>query len=308
MPSNRQTCTGFMYCSEAAQIHTRPFGGTSRTQPFLRTYQLLLVVNGTRQLLGSSSKHLRLLDLNLPVSIVYDCEHGDGLTMLIDMFRNNIQKAGALKAQARQLVNADLAKVTHDENAVMPWKNYEVEIQLKKGLRLAGWDESALGPIRNPSLLSSSLPPLEALLRGLKSGDCRFEAIPWAEWRKMREEAKEKEVRSRKRRSDMGKKRGPRKQPVRTSQKTRDDDLEDDDEDDDEDDGGDEDDEDEDEDQEDQEDDEDDGDDGDEDQEVEGAGSKGGNDEMLGHEEEDPHGIADATSSSQGKSQFQLLM
>ena len=136
------------------------------------------------------------------------------------MFRNNLQKAAALKTQVRQLVNADLAKVTHDENATMPWKNYNDEIELKKGLRLVGWDENALGPIRNPSLLSSSLPPLNALLRDLKSGECRFEAIPRAEWRKIRQEAKEKDVRKRKRRSDMGRKRGPRKLSVHKSKRT----------------------------------------------------------------------------------------
>jgi hypothetical protein len=89
----------------------------------------------------------------------------------------------------------------------MQYTRYEEEIVQRYGIELQGWTYER---IMNPSLLTSSLPPLMALRDALVAGTCKFVKLTAAE-RKEREVAYrakirlgELEVRKRKRRSDAG--------------------------------------------------------------------------------------------------------
>jgi hypothetical protein len=89
----------------------------------------------------------------------------------------------------------------------MQYTRYEEDIVQRYRIELQGW---TYGRIMNPSLLSSSLPPLVALRDVLVEGTCKFVKLTAAE-RKESEVAYmakiksgEAEVRKRKRRSDTG--------------------------------------------------------------------------------------------------------
>ena len=91
--------------------------------------------------------------------------------------------------------------------AVMNYARYEEEIVQRYGIELRGWTYEK---IMNPSLFTSSLPPLMTLRDALVEGTCKFVKLTAAE-RKERETAYmekvksgEVEVRKRKRRSDAG--------------------------------------------------------------------------------------------------------
>jgi hypothetical protein len=97
--------------------------------------------------------------------------------------------------------------ITGNPKAVMQYTRYEEEIVQRYGIELQGWTYER---IMNPSLLSSSLPPLMALRDALVAGTCKFVKLTAAE-RKEREVAYmakirsgEVEVRKRKQRSDAG--------------------------------------------------------------------------------------------------------
>ncbi|KAL1738485.1 hypothetical protein HDZ31DRAFT_13383, partial [Schizophyllum fasciatum] len=90
----------------------------------------------------------------------------------------------------------------------MQYKNYERKIELDHGVTLEGWPSTI--DFKNPSEMSTSLPPLEQLLRGLKDGSIAWRKIGHAVLmeRKRRWEdrvaAGEAEEPTRKRRKDAG--------------------------------------------------------------------------------------------------------
>ena len=101
--------------------------------------------------------------------------------------------------------------ITGNTKAVMHYTRYEEEIVHRYGIELQGWTYEK---ILNPSLLTSSLPPLMALRDALVAGTCKFVKLTAAK-RKEREAAYmekiksgEIEVRKRKRRSDAGTSKG----------------------------------------------------------------------------------------------------
>lgn len=106
-----------------------------------------------------------------------------------------------------------LVEITGQPNVVMQYVNYERDIVLRFGIELIGWTHPTW---INPSELSTSLPPLQALLDAIKSGTCKFVRLTHGD-RKVREAEYYKKVEAgeidigRKKRKDAGKKRGPRK-------------------------------------------------------------------------------------------------
>jgi hypothetical protein len=112
-----------------------------------------------------------------------------------------------------------LVEITGNSKAVMQYERYDEEIVQRYGIELQGWTYEK---IINPSLVSSSLPPLRALMDALMEGKCKFVKLSASE-KKQREAAYmakiasgEVELRKRKRRSDAG---------VRKSKRARKDDA-----------------------------------------------------------------------------------
>jgi len=97
--------------------------------------------------------------------------------------------------------------ITGNMKAVMQYTQYEEEIVHRYGIELQGWTYEK---IMNPSLLTSSLPPLMALRDALVAGTCKFVKLTAAERKERKAAHMEKiksgeiEVRKRKRRSDAG--------------------------------------------------------------------------------------------------------
>ena len=96
----------------------------------------------------------------------------------------------------------------------MHYTRYDEEIVQRYGIELQGWTYEKL---MNPSTLSSSLPPLKVLHDALVKGTCKFVKLSQAE-REAHEAAYmakiasgEVELRKRKRRSDAGSKRKPKR-------------------------------------------------------------------------------------------------
>jgi hypothetical protein len=100
-----------------------------------------------------------------------------------------------------------LVEITGNSRAIMQYARYEEDIVQRYGIELQGWTYET---IINPSLVSSSLPPLRALMDALTAGTCKFVKLSASE-KKEREAAYmakiasgDVEVRKRKRRSDAG--------------------------------------------------------------------------------------------------------
>ena len=100
-----------------------------------------------------------------------------------------------------------LVEITGNPKAIMHYTQYEEEIIQRYGIKLQGWTYEK---IMNPSLLSSSLPPLKTLRDALTAGTCKFVKLTASE-RKEHEAAYmakiasgEVEVRKQKQRSDAG--------------------------------------------------------------------------------------------------------
>ncbi|PPQ90583.1 hypothetical protein CVT25_015107, partial [Psilocybe cyanescens] len=117
------------------------------------------------------------------------------------------QKADFLKSQICYKFESNLAEVTGNPNAVMCYTNFEEEIVLRYGVDLIGYTYKKL--VR-PYELSSSLPPLQALLDALENGTCKFVKLSSQE-RKERQStysakltSGEIESHKRKHRSDVG--------------------------------------------------------------------------------------------------------
>ncbi|KAL1724899.1 hypothetical protein EV714DRAFT_278081 [Schizophyllum commune] len=90
-------------------------------------------------------------------------------------FRNNKDKAVFLKGEIAAAISEGLTKVTGLPKISMQYKNYERKIELDHGVTLEGWPESI--EFKNPSEMSTSIPALEQLLRGLKSGTISWRKI-----------------------------------------------------------------------------------------------------------------------------------
>jgi hypothetical protein len=100
-----------------------------------------------------------------------------------------------------------VVEITGNPRAVMNYAHYEEEIVQRYGIEIQGWTYEK---ILNPSLLSSSLPPLMVLRDALVAGTCKFVKLTAEERKKCQAAYLEKvksgeiEVRKRKRRSDAG--------------------------------------------------------------------------------------------------------
>lgn len=112
-----------------------------------------------------------------------------------------------LQTSLRDDILCILVGITGNPKAIMHYTRYEEEIIQRYGIELQGWTYEK---IINPSLLSSSIPPLKTLLDALMAGTCKFVKLSASE-RKEREAAYmakiasgEVEVRKRKQRSDAG--------------------------------------------------------------------------------------------------------
>jgi len=110
-------------------------------------------------------------------------------------------------------------EITGNPQAVMHWTHFEEDVVLRYGIDLVGY--TPYEKLQNPSELSTSIPPLKALLTALETGVCKFIKLS-AEEHKRREEdhtakliSGEVQPRKRKQRSDAGGKRS--KKRVRTA-------------------------------------------------------------------------------------------
>jgi hypothetical protein len=104
--------------------------------------------------------------------------------------------------------------ITGNPKALMRYLNYEEEIVIRYGIKLEGWTYEK---IKNPSELSSSLPPLRALSDAIDNGTCRFIKLTATEKKKFEQEFNAKvqsgevTLRKRKLRKDAGKKKAKRR-------------------------------------------------------------------------------------------------
>jgi len=104
--------------------------------------------------------------------------------------------------------------ITGNPKAVMRYINYEEEIVIRYGIKLEGWTYENF---KNPSELSSSLPPLRALSEAIRNGTCKFVKLTAAEKKKFEQEFNAKVqtgqviLRKRKIRKDAGKKKAKRR-------------------------------------------------------------------------------------------------
>ena len=105
--------------------------------------------------------------------------------------------------------------ITGNAKAVMHYVNYDQEIVIRYGIKLEGWTYESF---KNPSELSSSLPPLQALFEAIESGKCKFVKLTATERKKFEQDFNAKvqsgevTLRKRKIRKDAGKKKAKRHQ------------------------------------------------------------------------------------------------
>ncbi|KAH9934120.1 uncharacterized protein B0H18DRAFT_1114864 [Fomitopsis serialis] len=125
----------------------------------------------------------------------------------MSFYRTAREKAEHLKKLIRQKILEGLATITGESNIQMNYINYEQEIIFRRGVILRGW---LLSEFKNPSELSTSIPPLKAQWQALQSGACRWEKTTPEEREKLKASFAEKlaggQVKKRKERSDKGKK------------------------------------------------------------------------------------------------------
>lgn len=97
---------------------------------------------------------------------------------------------------------------------MMRYVNYEEEIVIRYRIKLEGWTYENF---KNPSKLSSSLPPLRALSDAIDNGTCKFIKLTAAEKKKFEQDFTAKvqtgevTLRKRKIRKDAGKKKAKRR-------------------------------------------------------------------------------------------------
>jgi len=105
------------------------------------------------------------------------------------------------------LLLVHVVEITQNPKAIISYTDFEEKIVLRYGVDIVGY---TYDNFVNPSELSSSLPPLKALLDALNDNTCKFIKLTSSE-RKEREttfyskvQSGEVEVRKRKRRADYG--------------------------------------------------------------------------------------------------------
>ncbi|KAH9918801.1 uncharacterized protein B0H18DRAFT_1122877 [Fomitopsis serialis] len=125
----------------------------------------------------------------------------------MSFYRTAREKAEHLKKLIRQKILEGLATITGELNIQMNYINYEQEIVFRRGVILRGW---LLSEFKNPSELSTSIPPLKAQWQALQSGACHWEKTTPEEREKLKASFAEKlaggQVKKRKEHSDKGKK------------------------------------------------------------------------------------------------------
>ena len=77
------------------------------------------------------------------------------------------------------------AEITHNDNAVMHYTDYEEKVVQRYGVELIGWTYEKLV---NPSELSTSLTGLRQLLEAIDTGSCKFIKLTQAQLKERREE------------------------------------------------------------------------------------------------------------------------
>jgi hypothetical protein len=90
------------------------------------------------------------------------------------LHRTSQQKAHALKAQIRDLVDTGLVEITGLENIRMQYEHYVPKIVLKHGVELVGWTANRFA---NPSQLSSALDGLFTLRDALLEKRCAWKRL-----------------------------------------------------------------------------------------------------------------------------------
>ena len=214
----------FAWCVTRLHI-TCALSGSSPVTLWRTTWRLQLR-SGTHMMSAPKLRHLRLRDVTLRVSTFYYCVLTQWSCVSTDLLTSSKKRADYLKAKIRNKISellgmwdsclqtslrddvlCMLVGITGNPKAIMHYTWYEEEIIQWYGIKLQGWTYEE---IINPSLLSSSLPPLKTLLDALTAGTCKFVKLSASE-RKEREAAyMEKiasgqvEVHKRKRRSDAG--------------------------------------------------------------------------------------------------------
>ncbi|PPQ81600.1 hypothetical protein CVT25_013392 [Psilocybe cyanescens] len=128
----------------------------------------------------------------------------------VNLLSTSKQKADYLKSQIHHKFESNLVEITGNPHTVMHYLRFEEDIVLCYGIDLVGYTYKKL---MNPSDLSTSLPPLKALLDSLENGTCKFVKLSAQELKKRRGAYNPKlisgeiEPHKRKRRSDAGGKR-----------------------------------------------------------------------------------------------------
>lgn len=117
-------------------------------------------------------------------------------------------------------ISTTTVEITGNPKAVMHYVNYEEQIVLRYGIQLRGWTYETF---KNPSELSSSLPPLRALFDAINNGTCKFVKLT-AEEKKgfekdynVKVQSGEITTKKRKRRTDAGTKKSKRRQTEASS-------------------------------------------------------------------------------------------
>jgi len=106
-------------------------------------------------------------------------------------------------------------EITGNPQAVMHWTHFEEDVVLRYGIDLVGY--TPYEKLQNPSELSTSIPPLQALLTALETGACKFVKLSSDELKKREESHSAKLIsgeippRKRKQRSDAGGKRSKKR-------------------------------------------------------------------------------------------------
>ncbi|PPQ92919.1 hypothetical protein CVT25_000626 [Psilocybe cyanescens] len=89
----------------------------------------------------------------------------------INLCRTSKQQADEMKRQIREKICTMLVEITNNKTAVMHYIDYKEKIVQCYGVELIGW---TYDKFTNPSILSTSLPALQALLDAINTRSCKF--------------------------------------------------------------------------------------------------------------------------------------
>ncbi|KAI1781973.1 hypothetical protein LXA43DRAFT_1105020 [Ganoderma leucocontextum] len=127
--------------------------------------------------------------------------------------RTNRDRADWLKNEIREKMNALYAEAIGQKGAVVPYKNFLKKVVIEQSIDIEGW---TLDVFCCPSNLPGAIDDLRKLRDALETGDCHFKRLTYAERVSRRREydqmLDEGSIKTRKPRSDAGKKRGTYKQ------------------------------------------------------------------------------------------------